>query len=371
MLLPLSASHAHSLANLRKTPDEVVHEIARIRDLRDARAFDVRDRGRHQHRVRLHDPGPCRADEVLRLVQAVLDAGAERVGLADTVGYADPLAVRALFEQALPIAGERLACGHFHDTRGLGLANVYGGLGGGHRALRCVPRRHRRLPARAGRERQRRDRRRRVPVREHGRRDGAGLRSADRAAREGRAVAGRRNACTARCGAPGCRRRCWRLHDTQHLEHANDNECHADAAAVPQPLAGLRVVEFTHMVMGPTCGMVLADMGAEVIKVEPIDGDRTRRLLGAGAGFFPMFNRNKKSIAIDLRNPAGVEVGAPARGAAPTSWPRTSSPARWSKYGLDYATLSQVNPRADLRRPQGLSARDRTTTAPRSTRSCR
>ena len=60
----------------------------------------------------------------------------------------------------------------------------------------------------------------------------------------------------------------------------------------PQPLSGLRVVEFTHMVMGPTCGMVLADMGAEVIKVEPIDGDRTRRLLGAGSGFFPMFNRN-------------------------------------------------------------------------------
>ena len=69
----------------------------------------------------------------------------------------------------------------------------------------------------------------------------------------------------------------------------------------PQPLAGLRVVEFTHMVMGPTCGMVLADLGAEVIKVEPIDGDRTRHLLGAGAGFFPMFNRNKKSIAIDLQ----------------------------------------------------------------------
>ncbi|NOJ99972.1 CoA transferase, partial [Corallococcus coralloides] len=60
------------------------------------------------------------------------------------------------------------------------------------------------------------------------------------------------------------------------------------------PLAGLRVVEFTHMVMGPTCGMVLADLGAEVIKVEPVEGDRTRHLLGAGAGFFPMFNRNKK-----------------------------------------------------------------------------
>ena len=76
----------------------------------------------------------------------------------------------------------------------------------------------------------------------------------------------------------------------------------------PLPLAGLRVVEFTHMVMGPTCGMVLADLGAEVIKVEPVEGDRTRHLLGAGAGFFPMFNRNKKSIALDLRNPEGLEV---------------------------------------------------------------
>ena len=74
------------------------------------------------------------------------------------------------------------------------------------------------------------------------------------------------------------------------------------------PLAGIRVVEFTHMVMGPTCGMVLADLGAEVIKVEPIAGDSTRKLLGSGAGFFPMFNRNKKSIALDLRQPEGVEA---------------------------------------------------------------
>ena len=74
-------------------------------------------------------------------------------------------------------------------------------------------------------------------------------------------------------------------------------------AAHRLPLTGLRVVEFTHMVMGPTCGMVLADMGAEVIKVEPIEGDRTRHLLGAGAGFFPMFNRNKKSIGLNLPLP--------------------------------------------------------------------
>ena len=78
--------------------------------------------------------------------------------------------------------------------------------------------------------------------------------------------------------------------------------------SMSQPLTGLRVVEFTHMVMGPACGMVLADMGAEVIKVEPLEGDRTRHLLGAGSGFFPMFNRNKKSIAIDLHTPEGAAV---------------------------------------------------------------
>src|SRR5205085_3353033 len=66
------------------------------------------------------------------------------------------------------------------------------------------------------------------------------------------------------------------------------------------PLTGIRVVEFTHMVMGPTCGMILGDLGAEVIKVEPPGGDKTRNLIGSGAGFFRMFNRNKKSVSIDL-----------------------------------------------------------------------
>ncbi len=99
------------------------------------------------------------------------------------------------------------------------------------------------------------------------------------------------------------------------------------------PLTGLRVVEFTHMVMGPTCGMVLADLGAEVIKVEPIEGDRTRHLLGAGAGFFPMFNRNKKSIAIDLHQPDGAALARRLGGHALMWWPRTSSPAPWPSTG--------------------------------------
>ena len=112
----------------------------------------------------------------------------------------------------------------------------------------------------------------------------------------------------------------------------------------PRPLEGLRVVEFTHMVMGPTCGLVLADMGAEVIKVEPIDGDRTRHLLGAGAGFFPMFNRGKKSIAIDLHQPEGAAVARRLAASADVV-AENFKPGTMKKYGLDYAALSQVNER--------------------------
>ena len=110
------------------------------------------------------------------------------------------------------------------------------------------------------------------------------------------------------------------------------------------PLEGLRVVEFTHMVMGPTCGMVLADMGAEVIKVEPIEGDRTRLLLGSGAGFFPMFNRNKKSIRINLQSPEGAAVARQLCATADVV-AENFKPGSMAKYGLDYASLSRANPK--------------------------
>ncbi|MGV2863032.1 CaiB/BaiF CoA transferase family protein [Achromobacter sp. AGC39] len=110
------------------------------------------------------------------------------------------------------------------------------------------------------------------------------------------------------------------------------------------PYEGIRVVEFTHMVMGPTCGMLLADLGAEVIKVEPIGGDTTRRLLGSGAGFFPMFNRNKKSIALDLKQPEGVEAALRLIDTADIVSENFKSGVM-QKLGLDYATLKARNPR--------------------------
>ena len=110
------------------------------------------------------------------------------------------------------------------------------------------------------------------------------------------------------------------------------------------PFEGIRVVEFTHMVMGPTCGMVLADLGAEVIKIEPLTGDNTRRLMGAGAGFFAMFNRNKKSIALDLHSPDGKEAALKLIASADIV-SENFKPGTMKKLGLDYVSLAKLNQR--------------------------
>ena len=114
------------------------------------------------------------------------------------------------------------------------------------------------------------------------------------------------------------------------------------------PYEGIRVIEFTHMVMGPTCGMVLADLGAEVIKVEPIghghEGDNTRKLLGSGAGFFPLFNRNKKSLALDLKTPEGKEAALRLIATADIVC-ENFKPGTMKKLGLDYESLKKLNPR--------------------------
>jgi hydroxymethylglutaryl-CoA lyase len=125
MLLPLSASHAHSLANLKRTPDEVVADLARIVDLRDSKGSDCRVEVGLSTAFGCTIQGRVEPAEVLRLVRAALDAGVDAIGLADTVGYADPLAVKTLFEQAIDVAGDKLSTAHFHDTRGLGLANCF------------------------------------------------------------------------------------------------------------------------------------------------------------------------------------------------------------------------------------------------------
>ncbi|MFM8929351.1 MAG: CaiB/BaiF CoA transferase family protein [Betaproteobacteria bacterium] len=110
------------------------------------------------------------------------------------------------------------------------------------------------------------------------------------------------------------------------------------------PLSGIRVVEFTHMVMGPSCGLVLADLGAEVIKVEPIKGDATRSLLGSGVGFFAAFNRNKHSLAVNMDDARGREVVLRLVAQADV-FSENFKAGALDKWGLSYAALSGLNPR--------------------------
>jgi hydroxymethylglutaryl-CoA lyase len=125
MLFPLSASHAHSLANLRRTPNDAVEELARIRATRDAAGSPCLIEAGISTAFGCTLQGRVEPDEVLRLVRDAIGTGIDRVSLADTVGYADPRQVRELFDRAFEVAGDQLAGAHFHDTRGLGLANVY------------------------------------------------------------------------------------------------------------------------------------------------------------------------------------------------------------------------------------------------------
>jgi formyl-CoA transferase len=109
------------------------------------------------------------------------------------------------------------------------------------------------------------------------------------------------------------------------------------------PLTGVRVIEFTHMVMGPTCGMILADLGAEVIKVEPPGGDKTRSLPGIGIGFFRAFNRNKMSVVLDLASEAG-RAGALELIDGCDVLLENFRPGVMDGFGLDHATLAARNP---------------------------
>ena len=114
--------------------------------------------------------------------------------------------------------------------------------------------------------------------------------------------------------------------------------------SAPTPLAGLKVVEFTHMVMGPTVGHILAGLGAEIVRVEPIGGDRTRRLMGSGAGYFPMYNRGKRSICLDLKSDDGLAIAKDLIGNADILV-ENFRPGALDRLGLDYDSCAKDNPR--------------------------
>jgi crotonobetainyl-CoA:carnitine CoA-transferase CaiB-like acyl-CoA transferase len=110
-----------------------------------------------------------------------------------------------------------------------------------------------------------------------------------------------------------------------------------------QPLAGIRVLEFTHMVMGPSAGLILADLGADVIRVEPLGGDPTRSLKGSGAGYFAMYNRNKRSICLDLKTEQGIGLARRLVHSMDVVV-ENFRPGTLERLGLGYSSLSQDNP---------------------------
>ncbi len=114
--------------------------------------------------------------------------------------------------------------------------------------------------------------------------------------------------------------------------------------SAPTPLAGLKVIEFTHMVMGPAVGAILASLGAEVIRVEPIGGDRTRNLVGSGSGYFPMYNRHKQSISLNLKDPEGLGIARQLVEGADILV-ENYRPGAMDRLGLGYEELAKSNER--------------------------
>ena len=341
LTVPVSASAAHSLANVRKTREEMVKEVRAIAALRHALAPHVGLEVGISTAFGCTLQGDVAEDDVIWLATQCMAAGADEVGLSDTVGYANPAQVRRLFRRLRAEIGRHAGAAHLHNTRGLGLANCLaaydegvrtfdaslGGLGGCPHA-----------PGASGNV-----------VTEDlvfmfeamGVATGIDL---------DKLLAAR---APLMAGLPGEPLYGWMpgaglpkgfVQGTRMASPAPAAVEASEAKATPLPYTGIRVVEFTHMVMGPACGLLLGDLGAEVIKVEPPEGDSTRRLLGSGAGFFPAFNRNKKSITLDLKTPEGLEAALRLIATADIV-SENFKPGTMKKLGLDYDTLKKHHPR--------------------------
>lgn len=334
LTIPVSASEAHARAHGGRSSADMVDVVRAVARLRDAQAPHVPIEVAMTTAFGCALQGRVPADDVLRLALACVAAGAAAVGLSDTAGMAHPAQVRQLFTRLRAELGSHAGAAHLLDTRGLGLANCLAASDVGVRVFQasmgggggCSP-----VPGVGGNV---------VAEDLVFMFDAMGLST-------GMDLPGLISA-----------REIWAadlpgepLRGTLPLAGVPRgwDEKKGEPEPAPRlPCAGIRVVEFTHMVMGPACGMVLADLGAEVIKVEPVghgrEGDATRYLLGAGAGFFPMFNRNKKSLALDLLTPAGHEAALRLVATADVLV-ENFKPGTMDKLGLDEATLRALNPR--------------------------
>ena len=335
IVVPVSASEAHSRANVRRSRDEQVAEFARIvewaRTLGDA--APIVEAG-ISTAFGCSLQGEVPEDDVIRLAADLARAGSPSVALADTLGYAKPSQIRRLVRAVrAEIGRERLGHLHLHDTLGVALANVLAGLEEGVRGFDGALGGLGGCPFAPGSVGNVASEDLVYLLESEGFDTGIDL-AILLEAREVLAQGLPDEKLHGRVAAAGIPR--------------TYKPARASTPAEPikrLPLEGVRVLEFTHMIMGPSCGMVLGDLGADVIKIEPSpEGDNTRRLMGSAVGFFPAFNRNKRSLCVDLKSKDGVALVKKLAASADVVL-ENFRPGAMDKLGLGPAALTEANPR--------------------------
>jgi crotonobetainyl-CoA:carnitine CoA-transferase CaiB-like acyl-CoA transferase/isopropylmalate/homocitrate/citramalate synthase len=340
IIIPVSASEAHSRSNVRRSRSEQVAEVARIVEWARGLGTDApRIEAGIATAFGCSLQGQVPEGEVVSLAAELARAGAGVIALADTLGYATPSHVRRLVRAVrAEVGAERFGNLHLHDTLGTALANALAALEEGVRGFDAA------LGGLGG-----------CPyapgsvgnvctedlvhlLESEGFDTGIDL-PALIAAREALKAGLPDEPLHGRVAAAGVPRTYRPAREATKATPATA------ATGRPLPLEGLRVIEFSHMVMGPSCGMVLADLGADVIKVEPAPGgDNTRRLTGPAIGFFPTFNRNKRSLCVDMKKPAGLALVKRLVANADVVLENFRSGAM-DKLSLGYEAVSVNNPR--------------------------
>jgi crotonobetainyl-CoA:carnitine CoA-transferase CaiB-like acyl-CoA transferase/isopropylmalate/homocitrate/citramalate synthase len=333
IVMPVSSSQAHSRSNLNRTREQQVAEVARVVEW--ARGLGA---GAPMIEAGISTAFGCSLQgevpvgDVVALAAALVAAGVDLVSLADTLGYATPSHIRRVLRAVrAEIGAARIGQLHLHDTLGTALANVTVALEEGQRRFDSALAGLGGCPFAPGSVGNVCTEDLVFLLESEGFDTGIDL-GALIASREILAAGLPDEPRHGRLAAAG-------IPKTFHRPAA------PAVASGDSPLSGIRVVEFSHMVMGPSCGMILGDLGADVIKVEPAPlGDNTRRLRGSAIGFFPSFNRNKRSLCVDMKSPAGLALVRGLIGRADVVV-ENFRPGAMGKLGLGPAAMREANPR--------------------------
>ncbi len=293
--IPVSVSEPHLLSNIRMTHPQIIAEVKAIVEMRNASYPGIKVETGLSTAFGCTIQGVVPEADTVRMAVTMAEAGVDSVNLSDTVGYANPAQIKRLFTKVRAEIGDRMGGAHLHNTRGQGLANVVAALDVGVRTFDSSQAGLGGCPYAPGASGNIVTEDLVFLLESMGLRTGIDIDGL---------IAARAILAAALPGEP-----LYGFISDAGLPKGLRAGAAKGGMTKQLPLQGVRVVEFSHMVMGPTCGLILADLGADVIKVEPAkSGDNTRSLPGSGAGFFISFNRNKRSLALDVKSPRGLAV---------------------------------------------------------------